>query len=53
MQSHSVGNGDCVSKIRRRFDPHRFYHDLKYHIIEIAGIVSMLIVLWKLLNHEW
>ena len=42
-----------MPKNRPRFDPHRFYRDLKYHLIEMASIVSLVIVLWKILNHEW
>jgi len=42
-----------VKRKQRRFDPHRYYRELKLHIIEIASIISMLIVLWKVLSHEW
>lgn len=38
---------------RRRFNPRRFYHDFKYHLIEIASIISMAIVLWKVIRNEW
>ena len=37
----------------RRFNPQRFYHDLKFHLIEIASIVSLVIVLYKVITHEW
>jgi len=39
--------------IRRRFRPHRFYHELKFHLIEIASILSLGIVLYKMILHEW
>lgn len=37
----------------RRFNAERFYRDLKFHLIEIASIVSLAIVLYKVISHEW
>jgi len=37
----------------RRFDAPRFYHEVRYHMIEIGSIISLAIVIYKLVKHEW
>lgn len=37
----------------RRFNAQRFYRDLKFHLIEIGSIVSLVIVLYKVIRREW
>jgi hypothetical protein len=38
---------------RSRFDAPRFYHNIRYHLIEIVSIISLVICLYKVTMHEW
>jgi hypothetical protein len=44
--------GACLSR-HRRFDSQRFYHNVRFHIIEIFSIISMFVVLYKVIKREW
>jgi len=42
-----------IRQKRRYSNPHQFYRNLKLHLIEIASIASLVIVLYKMIRHEW
>ncbi|MGA2715046.1 MAG: hypothetical protein ABSG41_18255 [Bryobacteraceae bacterium] len=35
-----------------RFDSQRFYHNVRFHLIEIFSIISMFVVLYKVIRRE-
>ena len=42
-----------MTRSRRQFDAHGFYSAIKYHLIEICSILSLVIVLYKIVVREW